>query len=197
MSTVMNMRRRRFLTLSTAAIGAVGTAFVSVPFIASWQPSERARALGTSVIVDFSKLEPGRQITVEWRRQPVWVLRRTPEILEKLTTLTDRLRDPESQVISQQPKYAQNVNRSIKDEYLIVIGICTHLGCVPDFRPDIAPADLGSEWPGGYFCPCHGSRFDFAGRVFTGVPAPTNLVIPPHRYLTATLVEVGVDTKKA
>lgn len=197
MSTVMNMRRRRFLTLSTVAIGAVGTAFVSVPFIASWQPSERARALGTSVIVDFSKLEPGRQITVEWRRQPVWVLRRTPEILEKLTTLTDRLRDPESQVISQQPKYAQNVNRSIKDEYLIVIGICTHLGCVPDFRPDIAPADLGSEWPGGYFCPCHGSRFDFAGRVFTGVPAPTNLVIPPHRYLTETLVEVGVDTKKA
>ncbi len=196
MSTVMNMRRRRFLTLSTAAIGAVGTAFVSVPFIASWQPSERARALGAPVIVDFSKLEPGRQITVEWRRQPVWVLRRTPEILEKLTTLTDKLRDPESQVVSQQPKYAQNVNRSIKDEYLIVIGICTHLGCVPDFRPDIAPADLGSEWPGGYFCPCHGSRFDFAGRVFTGVPAPTNLVIPPHRYLTDTLVEVGVDTKK-
>ncbi len=150
-------------------------------------------AAGTPVVVDISKLELGQQITVNWRQKPVWVLRRTPQILATLNTLTDRLRDPESRVKSQQPAYARNKYRSIRPEYLVVIAICTHLGCVPSFRPEVAPADLGAEWMGGYFCPCHGSRFDFAGRVFKGVPAPINLLVPSHRYLSDQLIEIGVD----
>jgi len=148
------------------------------------------------VTVDFSKIEPGQQITVEWRQKPVWVLRRTPAMLEQLNAPTHvrRLRDPYSQVSSQQPAYARNALRSIHAEHLVVIGICTHLDCVPSFRPEVAAQDLGFDWPGGYFCPCHGSRLDLAGRVFKGVPAPTNLEIPPYRYLSETVVEIGVDS---
>lgn len=187
-------RRRRFLTMSTAVVGAAGVAVSAWPFVASWQPSERARAAGAPVTVDISRLQPGQQMTVEWRRKPVWVLRRTPETLEALSGLRDQLRDPDSDAASQQPAYASNEYRSLRPEYLVAVALCTHLGCVPSFRPDVAPPDLGPNWVGGYFCPCHGSRFDFAGRVFEGVPAPLNLEIPPHRYVGDTAVEIGIDT---
>lgn len=195
-ATPTDLRRRRFLTMSTAVVGAAGAAAAAWPFLASWQPSERARAAGAPVTVDISKLQPGQQLTVEWRRKPVWLLRRTPEMLEALSGLRDQLRDPDSRAASQQPAYASNEYRSLRPEYLVTVALCTHLGCVPSFRPDVAPPDLGPSWIGGYFCPCHGSRFDFAGRVFKGVPAPLNLEIPPHRYVADTAVEVGIDTDR-
>jgi ubiquinol-cytochrome c reductase iron-sulfur subunit len=189
----VDFHRRRFLVTSTTIVGGIGAGLVAVPFLFSLKPSERALAAAAPIVVDLSKLEPGQQITVEWRRKPVWLLRRTPDILATLETLTDELRDPESRVESQQPTYARNDYRSIRPEYLVVVALCTHLGCVPSFRPDVAPSDLGVDWRGGYFCPCHGSRFDFAGRVFKGVPAPTNLLVPPHRYVSDQLIQIGVD----
>ena len=186
-------KRRRLLTASTAVVGATGVVAAAWPFIASWQPSERARAADAPVVVDVSKIEPGAQITVEWRGKPVWVLRRTREMLDRLPGLDNQLRDPGSNVSSQQPEYARDVYRSIRPEYLVAVGLCTHLGCVPTFRPEPAPADLGAAWAGGYFCPCHGSRFDLAGRVYTGVPAPTNLLIPAYRYLDEQTIEIGRD----
>lgn len=185
------MTRRRFLVGATVVVGAVGAVFTAVPFIASWQPS--ARAAGAPVEVDVGKLKPGQQVTVEWRGKPIWVLRRTPAILERLATLTDsgRLRDPLAEVEAQQPAYISGPLRAIKEEYLVVIAICTHLGCVPSFRPK--PGSVTDDWPGGYFCPCHGSKFDFAGRVFKAVPAPTNLEIPPYRFLSESRVEIGTD----
>ncbi len=195
MSKPTDNKRRRFLIQTSTVIGVIGGSAVSVPFIASMLPSARARSAGAPVEVDISKLAYGAQITVEWRGKPVWVLRRNPEILERLVqpSLLTRLRDPDSEV-EQQPRYSTNKFRSVNPEYLVVVGICTHLGCVPTFRPELAPVDLGELWPGGYFCPCHGSRFDLAGRVFKGVPAPTNLVIPPHEYLTDTIIKIGSDT---
>ncbi len=188
--------RRRFLVAATTLVGGVGLAAVAVPFISAMNPSARARSAGAPVNADFSKLEPGQQITVEWRGKPVWILRRTPEMLEDMRSAAFRewLRDPDSAVETQQPGYAQNEFRSIEEEYLVVIAICTHLGCVPSFRPDRAPADLGVDWLGGYYCPCHGSKFDFSGRVYKAVPAPTNLVIPPYRFLSETEVRIGEDT---
>ncbi len=188
--------RRRFLTAATSVVGAVGAGFVAVPFISSMQPSARARAAGAPVEADFSKLEPGSKMTVEWRGKPVWIVRRTEQNLKDLESLNDSLSDPASKV-EQQPVYCQNPARSIKPEYLITVGICTHLGCSPTYRPEIAPADLGAEWKGGFFCPCHGSRFDLAGRVYQGVPAPTNLVVPPHMYLADTRVIIGEDNGAA
>jgi len=173
-------------------VGAVGTGFLLVPFISSMQPSAKARAAGAPVRADISKLEPGQMIRVKWRGKPVWVVKRTPEMLETLPTLNDNLRDPQSGV-SEQPEYAQNEYRSIKPEVLVLIGICTHLGCSPTYRPDVSPADLGPDWKGGFFCPCHGSRFDIAGRVYAGVPAPTNLPVPPHRYLSDDEILIGDD----
>lgn len=189
--------RRRFLITSTAVLAATGVVAVSVPFIKSWMPSERAKMGGAPIQFDLKKLEPGRQVTIEWRSKPVFVLRRSPETLQSLNLPSHRqqLRDPDSVVETQQPDYVDNKARSIRDEFFIVIGICTHLGCIPTFRPDIAPEDLGPEWNGGYFCPCHSSKFDLAGRVFKGVPAPTNLVVPPYRYLSNTLIEIGVDAE--
>ena len=184
--------RRRFLTAATSVVGAVGVGVVAVPFISSMQPSARARAAGAPVEADFSKLEPGSKMTVEWRGKPVWIVRRTEQNLKDLPTLDASLRDPASEE-EQQPPYCQNEMRSIKPEYLITVGICTHLGCSPTYRPEIAPADLGDAWKGGFFCPCHGSRFDLAGRVYQGVPAPTNLVVPPHMYLADTRVLIGKD----
>ncbi len=186
--------KRRFLTIAaTSAVAAVGAAGAAVPFIASMSPSARARAAGAPVEADFSKLQPGQMMRVEWRGKPVWILRRTEQNLKDLPTLNDDLRDPGSNIETQQPAYAKNPTRSIKPEILVVVGICTHLGCSPTYRPEIAPADLGDKWRGGYFCPCHGSRFDLAGRVFKNVPAPKNLVIPPHMYLSDTRVLIGVD----
>jgi ubiquinol-cytochrome c reductase iron-sulfur subunit len=186
----VNPSRRRFLTAATTVIGGVGVAFALVPFISSMQPSAKARAAGAPVRADISKLEPGQMIRVKWRGKPVWIVNRTQAMLDTLPTLDGQLRDPESQQ-SEQPDYAKNEYRSIKPLYLVLIGICTHLGCSPTFRPDVAPADLGKDWKGGFFCPCHGSRFDLAGRVFQGVPAPLNLPVPPHRYLSATELLIG------
>jgi len=186
--------KRRFLTIAaTSGVAAVGAGFAAVPFIASWMPSARAKAAGAPVEAEFSKLQPGQMLRVEWRGKPVWVLRRTEQILKDLPTLNGDLRDPASAVESQQPSYAKNATRAIKEEYLIVVGICTHLGCSPTYRPEIGPPDLGEKWLGGYFCPCHGSRFDLAGRVYKNVPAPTNLVVPPHMYLSETHIIIGVD----
>ncbi|MBI1964617.1 MAG: ubiquinol-cytochrome c reductase iron-sulfur subunit [Betaproteobacteria bacterium] len=189
--------RRKLLAGATGLVGAAGLAAASVPFVASMNPSERARAGGAPVEADFAKLGPGEQMTVEWRGKPVWILRRTGTMLKALEnpSLRARLADPDSQVKSQQPDYARNDIRSIKPEYLVLVSICTHLGCVPTFRPDVAPQDLGSDWPGGYYCPCHGSKFDFAGRVYRNVPAPTNLVVPPHKYVSESRVLIGEDTR--
>ena len=186
--------KRRFLTIAaTSGVAAVGAGFAAVPFIASWNPSARAKAAGAPVEAEFSKLQPGQMMRVEWRGKPVWIVRRTEKNLKDLASLTDSLRDPASAVKDQQPDYAVNEARSIKPEYSILVGICTHLGCSPTYRPELAPADLGEKWVGGSFCPCHGSRFDMAGRVYKNVPAPTNLVVPPHMYLSETRVIIGVD----
>ena len=194
MSTdVVDKDKRRFLTAATSVVGAVGAGFVAVPFIASWMPSERAKNAGAPVEADISKLEEGRMMIVEWQSKPVWIVRRSEQMLSSLPKLNDNLRDPASENADQQPEYAQNDTRSRKPEILVLVGICTHLGCSPSYRPEIAPADLGDEWMGGFFCPCHSSKFDMAGRVYTGVPAPTNLPVPPHYYLTENTILVGED----
>ncbi len=183
--------RRRFLTAAATVVGGVGVGFAAWPFLASWQPSARAQAIGAPVEADISKLEPGQRLTVQWRGKPVWIVRRTESALEELSGLNSQVRDPDSEV-PQQPTYAKNEHRSIKPEYLVLVGLCTHLGCSPSFRPEVG-GDLGSDWKGGFFCPCHGSRFDMAGRVYAGVPAPSNLEVPPHSYITATSILIGVD----
>ncbi|EGV19852.1 ubiquinol-cytochrome c reductase iron-sulfur subunit [Thiocapsa marina] len=188
----VNKTRRRVLVAATSVVGAVGAGFALVPFIASMNPSAKARAAGAPVEADISQLEPGAILRVKWRGKPVWVVSRTAEMLEALPTLDGELVDPAS-AVPQQPEYCQNATRSIKEQYFVVIGICTHLGCSPTFRPEFAPDDLGAKWRGGFFCPCHGSRFDLAGRVFKGVPAPTNLVIPVHTYINDTTILVGED----
>ena len=185
--------KRRFLVASTSVVGAVAAGFAVTPFVASMSPSARAKAAGAPVEVDISKIEPGMLLAVEWRGKPVWVVNRTKEMLDLLVKHDDKLTDSASEVAAQQPDYCKNATRSIKPEYLVVVGICTHLGCSPTFRKEVGPADLGADWPGGWFCPCHGSRFDLAARVFNGSPAPTNLVIPPHKYLSDTKILVGVD----
>lgn len=187
----VDTRRRRLLAITTG-LGVVGSVFAATPFVQSMLPSARARAAGAPVEIDISRIEPGQLLTVEWRGQPVWILRRTPKMLDTLDQVTALLVDPESSVASQQPPYAQNEYRSIKPEILVLVGICTHLGCSPDKRLQPgAGADLGADWPGGFFCPCHGSKFDLAGRVFRNVPAPTNLVVPPYGYLGDSRLIVG------
>ena len=188
--------RRHFLTVATAVTGAVGAVAAAVPFVASFRPSARAQALGAPVEVDISKLEPGALLKVEWRGQPIYVVHRTPPMLSTLATDSTLLRDPES-VESIQPEYAMNEFRSIKPAYAVLVGVCTHLGCAPMPRFEVGPADLGPDWPGGFYCPCHGSKFDMAGRVFEGVPAPTNLVVPPHRYINDSTLLIGEDTGAA
>lgn len=188
----VNRTRRRLLGITTG-IGAVGAAVAAVPFVMSMTPSARARAAGAPVEIDISKIEPGQKITEEWRGKPVWVVRRTPEMLKSLETVSDRLADPKSEV-GMQPGYAQNLERALKPEYLVLIGICTHLGCSPQAKLEAGDApELGDDWPGGFFCPCHGSKFDLAGRVFKNVPAPTNLEVPPYSYISDSLIIVGVD----
>jgi len=179
--------RRRFLTAATVVVGAVGTLAVAVPFVKSWNPSARAKSAGAPVEADISKLEPGQQIIIKWRGKPVWVVRRGQEALETLPEVVGNLRDVDSED-SIQPDYAKNEHRSIKPEYLIIEGICTHLGCSPTYQPTIA-----ADFMGGFFCPCHGSKFDFAGRVYTGVPAPTNLTVPPHYFINDGLILIGED----
>jgi len=188
------MSRRHFLTVATSVTGTAGVIMAAVPFVMSFRPNARAQALGAPVQIDISKLEVGSMMRVMWRGKPVWVLRRTQDMLRRLGSNDARLRDPDSEVASQQPPYARNETRSIKPEILVVLGVCTHLGCAPLERFDIAPPDLGPDWIGGFYCPCHGSKFDLAGRVYKGVPAPTNLVVPPYRFLTPDLILVGDDT---
>jgi len=188
----VNVERRRLLIGATAAVGAVGVAGAAVPFVKSWNPSAKAKAAGAPVTADISQLEIGQRAVFEWRGKPVWVVRRTPEMLAGLKQVEGDLRDPNSEE-DQQPEYARNATRSIKPEFLVLTGICTHLGCSPLFRPEVAAADLGADWKGGFFCPCHGSRFDLAGRVFNGVPAPLNLVVPPHKYETDSVIVIGEE----
>jgi ubiquinol-cytochrome c reductase iron-sulfur subunit len=179
--------RRRFLTAATVVVGAVGTAAMAVPFLGSWSPSARAKSAGAPVQANIGKLQPGQQIIVKWRGKPVWVVRRDQKALATLPKVTDLLRDPGSDE-SKQPEYARNEQRSRKPEFLIVEGICTHLGCSPTYQPEIT-----TDFEGGFFCPCHGSKFDLAGRVYSGVPAPTNLTIPPHYFVNDDVILIGED----
>jgi ubiquinol-cytochrome c reductase iron-sulfur subunit len=187
-----DLSRRKFLTNATIATGVVGAAFVAVPFVESWTPSERARALGAPTELDVSKIDPGQMTIVTWRRQPIYVVRRTPEMVQHIQGHDDQLKDPGSED-SKQPTYAKNPNRSRKAEYLVLIGTCTHLGCLPKQRFEAASAEMGPSWPGGFFCPCHGSRFDLAGRVLKGSPASLNLVVPPYEYPNDATLRVGAD----
>ncbi len=188
----VDKKRRRMLTTGMGVVGAAGAAALAVPLISSMSPSARARAAGAPVEVDISKLAEGQRVIVEWRGKPVWVVKRTQTLLDGLQQVQGELRDVESDD-SIQPEYAKNEFRSIKPEILVMVGICTHLGCSPSYRPEVAPADLGDSWKGGFFCPCHGSRFDISGRVYKGVPAPTNLDVPPHYYMSDTRILVGAD----
>ncbi len=188
--------KRRLLIAATTAAGGVAAAGAGAPFVLSLMPSERAKAAGAPVEVDISAIQPGMMISVEWQGKPVWIVRRTKEMLDLLVKHDDELADPSSSV-PQQPAYCNNPNRSIRPEVLVVLGVCTHLGCSPTFRPEVSPVDLGANWAGGWFCPCHGSRFDLAARVFKGAPAPTNLIIPPHKYLSETRLLIGDDSKGA
>jgi len=190
-------KKRRFLIAATGAVGAVGAVFVATPFLTSMAPSARAKAAGAPVEVDISKLEPGMMVTVEWRGRPVWVIHRTKEMLDILPKASDKVADPESSE-PLQPDYAKNGTRSIKPDYMVVVGICSHLGCSPSEKMKIGPeSGLGDDWPGGFYCPCHGSKFDLAGRVFKGMPAPVNLTVPPHTYVTDTRLLIGEDKKGA
>jgi ubiquinol-cytochrome c reductase iron-sulfur subunit len=192
----VNAGRRRFLVAATSVVGAAGAVGAAVPFVGSWFPSAKAKAAGAPVKVNIGKIEPGQQMVAEWRGQPVFILRRTEEALANLGRLTDTVADPSSES-SDQPTYVDPQVRSIKPEVLIVVGLCTHLGCSPSFRPEVAAPDLGADWLGGYFCPCHGSKYDLAGRVYKGQPAPLNLPVPPHTYETDSVVIVGVDQESA
>ena len=181
-------QRRRFLLTSTGILGGLGAMCALTPFVASWMPSSKAKAAGAPVQVDLSKIGPGQQVTVAWRGKPVWIIRRTPEMLSHLDGHDANLRDPDS-LVEQQPLYAHNKYRSIKPEYLVLIGICTHLGCSPKYKP--FEKELGPDWPGGFYCPCHGSTFDLAGRVFKSVPAPINLEVPPYRFISEHEIIIG------
>lgn len=188
--------RRRFLVGATAAVGGVGVVGAAVPFVASWNPSAKAEAAGAPVTVNISKIEPGQQVTVAWRGKPVWLVRRTEEMISDIKKLNDTVKDPQSEA-PQQPPYVEGILRSLKPELAVLVGICTHLGCVPTYRPEIAPADLGADWLGGFFCPCHGSRYDLAGRVYKAQPAPLNLEVPPYRYDNDAILTIGLDPEAA
>jgi ubiquinol-cytochrome c reductase iron-sulfur subunit len=192
----VNQGRRRFLTATTAVVGAVGAGVAAVPFIKSWNPSARAKLAGAPVTADISALAEGQRLVLEWRGQPIWIVRRSRQMLEVLPTLDSRLRDPKSNNLDQQPEYAKNEFRSIKPEVSVLVGLCTHLGCAPEMKAEIKPEPFDPQWKGGYFCPCHKSRFDMAGRVFDGVPAPINLLVPPHHYENDTTIVIGVDPTK-
>jgi len=182
--------KRQFLLTATSVLGGIGAACAVTPLISSWLPSAKAKAAGAPVEVNIGRMEPGQQVTLEWRGKPVWIIKRTDTMLKQLMQHETSLRDPDSKV-EQQPGYAKNRNRSIKPEYLVLIGICTHLGCSPKYVPTLG--ELGASWPGGFYCPCHGSTFDMAGRVFKGVPAPINLEVPPYSYLSDDVIIIGQD----
>ena len=191
-------RTRRNLIIATSVVGGAGMVTMAWPFVASMLPSAKAKGLGAPIEADIKKLEPGAKLTVAWRGQPVWIISRTKDMLALLGNHDNRLTDPNSEVTSQQPEYCKNPYRSIKPEYMVAVGICTHLGCSPSdkLKPE-SDNETGPDWPGGFYCPCHGSRFDLATRVFKGSPAPINLLVPPHKYLSATLIRIGDDSKGA
>ena len=191
----MNVGRRNFLIGATSVVGSAGVVGVAVPFLGSWNPSAKALAAGAPIKIDISRLAPGEIIgpIPAWRDKPVFVVKRSEEQLAKLNSQNDRLADPDSDEIAQQPQYAKNETRSIRPKVLILVGICTHLSCSPKFRPAIAPQEFDAEWVGGFYCPCHGSKFDLAGRVYSGVPAPTNLPVPPHYYESESVIVIGED----
>jgi ubiquinol-cytochrome c reductase iron-sulfur subunit len=190
--------KRRFLLTATSVVGGIGVVGVVVPFLASMAPSQRAKAAGAPVEVDISRVEPGMMLTAEWRGKPIWVVNRTKAMMDRLPKNAPLLADPQSDN-SKQPDSCKNEARSVKEHanFLVAVGVCTHLGCSPTFRKEVAPADLGPEWPGGFFCPCHGSKFDMAARVFKGVPAPLNLEVPPYKYLSDTRLLIGEESKGA
>ncbi len=196
----VNTGRRRFLTTTTAVVGAVGVGFAAVPFIKSWNPSARAKLAGAPITADISALQEGQRLVLEWRGQPIWIVKRSKAILDALPTLDSRLRDPESSNKDQQPEYVLKNNpefRSIKPEVSVLVGLCTHLGCAPEMVAEIRPEPYDAQWKGGYFCPCHKSRFDMSGRVFQDVPAPINLLVPPHHYQDDNTIVIGVDPQGA
>lgn len=194
MSDEADLSRRHFLTVATSVVGGVGVVLTAVPFVASFRPSARAQAMGGPVEVDISKLEDGAMVRVVWRGRPVWILRRTKDMVGRIEAEPPSLlKDPDS-AESEQPDYTRNPLRAIKPDILVVVGVCTHLGCAPIERFDVAPPDLGPDWKGGFYCPCHGSRFDMAGRVMVGSPAPTNLPIPPYRFVGDNMIIIGDDT---
>ncbi len=184
----VNTGRRRFLTMSTAVVGAIGAGYVAVPFLGSWMPSKKALAAGAPVEADIAKLQMGQAIKVEWRGKSVIIIRRGEDVIARLAEVEEKLLDPKSELETQQPAYALNQYRSINKEYLVLLSWCTHLGCSPTYTPEVR-----ADWQGGFICPCHGSKFDMAGRVHKGMPAPSNMIVPPHQYLTDTRVLIGVD----
>ncbi len=193
MSGDVDLGRRHFLTVATTITGTVGVVLAVVPFVSSWNPSARAQAIGAPVEVDISKIDPGSMVAIKWRGKAVWILRRTPQMLASLNQIEDDLRDPFSNE-PQQPSYAANQHRSVRPEYLVLEGVCTHLGCAPLEKFQPGDPEIGADWPGGFFCPCHGSKFDLSGRVYKGVPAPTNLIVPPHRYVGDSTILIGNDS---
>ena len=196
----VNEGRRRFLAATTVVVGAVGAGFAAVPFIKSWNPSARAKLAGAPVTADITGLQEGQRLIFEWRGQPIWIVKRSKAVLDALPTRDGELRDPKSENADHQPAYIQKANpelRSFKPEISVLVGLCTHLGCSPEIKAEIRPEPFDPEWKGGYFCPCHKSRFDLAGRVFQGVPAPTNLVVPPHYFADDNTIVIGVDPKGA
>ncbi len=191
----VNTTRRRFLTAATSVVGAAGIVGVAIPFVGSWNPSAKAKAAGAPVKFDISRLEPGEMKVVEWRGKPVYVVRRSAETLAQLSELDGSLKDPGSENLNQQPEYISGKERAIKAEYVVLVGLCTHLGCAPKYRPEVGtvPTSDGSEWVGGFFCPCHGSMFDLSGRVYNGVPASDNLLVPPYSFESDAVIVIGVD----
>jgi ubiquinol-cytochrome c reductase iron-sulfur subunit len=193
----VNKGRRRFLTGTVSVVGGIGVVGAAIPFIKMWQPSARAKAAGANIEVLIDKLQPGQKMIAEWRGQPVWIVRRTTEMLATLSTLRERVRDPESDNTDMQPEYARNEHRSVKPEVLVVLAVCTHLGCSPKYVPEMQSQPFDPEWQGGFFCPCHSSRFDLAGRVFQSVPAPANLLVPPHTFIDDNRILIGVSPEGA
>lgn len=197
MNDQIDINKRRFLANTTTVVGGLGAAAASIPFISALSPSAKAVAAGAPVEVDISQLGNGQLLTVEWRGKPVFIVHRPEAALASLDTVSTLLRDPSSENSAQQPDYCQNPTRARRQDVMVLIGICTHLGCAPTYRPEIAPQDLGDDWHGGFFCPCHGSKFDLAGRVYQGVPAPSNLVVPPHYFIDESILLIGEDGLEA
>ena len=192
----IDLKKRRFLTNTTSVVGAIGVGFVIWPFLSSMSPTAKARAAGAAIDININKLELGQLVKILWRKQPIFIFKRDTAAINNLSTLNDELADPDNKNTSQQPNYAKNIYRSIKPEIAVIIGLCTHLGCLPLYRPKVGTADLGgTNWKGGFYCPCHGSKFDLAGRVYAGVPAPKNLKIPPYYFVSNSVIRIGIDHK--